>query len=486
MWWKTKQKTISPPVLTLRALTVIFLLAIPLKAEPEKPNIVLIFADDLGWQDTGFSGSDYAETPHLDRLAKDGLVFRHAYSAAGNCAPSRACLISGQYTPRHHVYAVGSTKRGPTELMRMQPVPNKLTLPSKTVTLAEAMKAAGYATGMFGKCHLRSTNGTKSEQTGFDVVKVSQHGLNSKDADDPKGIFSIATAACEFIQNNRDRRFFAYIPHYAVHTRLQARDATLKHFQDKKRGTVHDDPLFAACIAELDTGVGLVLDKLDELNLAKNTLVVFTSDNGGTAWSQEPLRGKKGSYYEGGIRVPMVVRWPGIISPGTVCNEPVLNVDLYPTFLAAAKAASPENHPLDGANLLPLLQGEKRLQREAIFWHFPGYLNGPVPRGRDPVFRTRPVSVIRQGDWKLHLYHEEWQLDGGREQLDTNHAVELYNLAEDPGEQKDLALANSEKRDELLTDLLGWIAKVPAPLPTEANPAYRPSRVKQSAKGGGK
>jgi hypothetical protein len=203
MWWKTSLQKSSPAFLTFLAFTVISLLSNPLKAEPGKPNIVFIFADDLGWQDTGFSGSDFAETPHLDRLAKEGMVFRHAYSAAGNCAPSRACLISGQYTPRHHVYAVGSTNRGPAELMRMQPVPNKLTLPAETVTLAEAMKAAGYATGMFGKCHLKSANGSKSEQAGFDVVNVSQHGLNSKEPDDPKGIFSITTAACEFIEKTK-------------------------------------------------------------------------------------------------------------------------------------------------------------------------------------------------------------------------------------------------------------------------------------------
>ncbi len=482
MFWKRSPKTISLPILTLQAFLVIFLSSNPLSAESEKPNIVLIFADDLGWQDTGFSGSDFAETPNLDRLAREGMVFRHAYSAAGNCAPSRACLVSGQYTPRHHVYAVGSTNRGRKELMRLLPVPNQLTLPAETITLGEAMKSAGYATGLFGKRHLNSSNGTKSEHAGFDVVKVSQHGLNSKDPEDPKGIFSITTAACEFIQKNHKTPFFAYIPHYAVHSRVQARDATLQQFKKKPAGKTHDNAMYAACVAELDAGVGLVLDKLEELNLTENTLVVFTSDNGGTAWSQEPMRGKKGSYYEGGIRVPMLVRWPGVVPMGTTCDEPVINVDLYPTFLAAAKTVPSSKHFLDGSNLVPLFQGKKTLDRGGIFWHFPGYLDGPVPRGRDPVFRTRPVSVIRKGDWKLHLYHEEWQLDGGWKKLDTNRAVELYNLADDAGERKDLAGAHSKKRDELLTDLLAWIWKVPAPLPSEPNPKYSPDTLKKPTK----
>ena len=448
----------------------------------DAPNVVLIFADDLGWQEPGYAGSDFCETPNLDRLAGEGMVFRHAYASAGNCAPSRACMLAGQYTPRHGVYAVGSTKRGPVELMRMLPVDNEGSLPPDTVTLGEAMKAAGYATGMFGKCHLTDSGNGKSERRGFAVVEVSQHGLNSDDPDDPKGIFSITSAACDFIEANRDRPFFVYLPHYAVHSRLQGRAETLGRFKQKQPGKKHDDPLFAACLADLDTGVGLVMKKLAELRLEENTLVVFTSDNGGTAVSQEPLRGKKGCYYEGGIRVPMIVRWLGIVTPGTTCDVPVTNVDFYPTFLAAA-SAKPPSTPLDGESLLPLLNGNRPLERPAVFWHFPGYLNGPVPRGRDPVFRTRPVSVIRKGDWKLHLYHEEWQLDGGRKKLDTNNAVELYNLADDPREMNNVATQNRSKRDELLDDLLAWIKRVPAPLPTEPNPRWQAhARDPQAAK----
>lgn len=439
----------------------------------DKPNIVLIFADDLGWQEPAYAGSDFCETPHLDRLAADGMVFRHAYASAGNCQPSRACMLSGQYTPRHDVYAVGSTKRGPVELMRLLPIANKGSLPMKTATMGEAMKAAGYATGLFGKCHLKDTKDGKSERTGFDVVKVSQHGLNSKDSADPKGIYAITDAACEFMEANREHPFFAYVSHFAVHSRLQGRPETKERFTAKAPGELgHGNPLFAACLADLDSGIGLIRKKLKELGLEKNTLIIFTSDNGGTHVTQEPLRGKKGCYYEGGIRVPMIVHWPAVVRPGSTCDMPVLNVDFYPTFLDAAGAKPPKS-PLDGASLVPLLKGESKLERDAIFWHFPGYLNGPVLRGRDPVFRTRPVSVIRKGDWKLHLYHEEWQLDGGRKTLDRNNAAELYNLATDPGERKNLAQSLTEKRDELLDDLLAWMKRASARPPSEPNPKWK-------------
>ncbi len=456
-------------------LIVCFPVALSSKSSAaEKPNIVLIFADDLGWQDCGFAGSDFNETPHLDRLAKQGMVFTQAYAAAGNCAPSRACLISGQYTPRHGVYAVGSTDRGPTERMRLVPIKNCGGLPADEFTLPKALKSAGYATGMFGKWHLDGPGGSKP-QDHFDVVRVDGHGWNGREEKDPKGVFSIAAAACEFIEANRGGPFFAYLPHYAIHSGLQSRPATLEKFKQKTPGKQPSDPAVAACLADLDESIGIVLKKLDDLGLAENTLVVFTSDNGGTHVSQEPLRGKKGCYYEGGIREPMIVRRPGVVAAGTTCDVPVINVDLYTTFAAVAGAKLPTDRPLDGTNLAPLFAGATKLDRPAIFWHFPGYLDGPVPRGRDPLFRTRPVSVIRKGDWKLHLYHEEWQLDGGRAKLAENNAVELYHLAADPGEHRNLAVDEPQWRDELLDDLLAWIKRVPAPLPSEPNPQWDPN-----------
>ena len=449
----------------------------------ERPNIILIFADDLGWKDVGWQGTDFYETPHLDALAKQGMVFTSGYSAAGNCAPSRACLLSGTYTPRHHVYAVQTTDRGPKESQRLVPIPNRSGLAHDNVTVADALKAAGYATGIFGKWHLDGPEGALPGEQGFDTVHQSFHTWSDakiKDPENPKGVFSLTRGATTFVEKNRDRPFFVYLAHYAIHTGLEARPATLKKFQQKTAGAQHTSALYAACLYDLDASIGLLLAKLKELDLEKNTLVVFTSDNGATQESsQEPLRGNKGSYYEGGIREPFLVRWPGVAAPGSRCDVPVINVDLFPTFLAAAGAPAPPQKTLDGENLLPLFRGGDRLSRSAIFWHFPGYLNTPVIRGREldvrTGFRSRPVSVIRKGDWKLHLFHEEWQLDGGLARVDTNKAVELYHLGDDIGERVNLADRQPAKRDELLADLETWIKSTGALLPTEPNPLYDPA-----------
>jgi arylsulfatase A-like enzyme len=458
-------------------------IGIAAKAKVRKPNIVLIFADDLGWKDVGYQGSDFMETPNIDRFAKEGMVFSAGYAAAGNCAPSRACLLSGNYTPRHHVYAVGSTDRGPKVSQRLVPIPNKSGLAKDNITFADALKAAGYVTGIFGKWHLSGKDGVEPAEQGFDVVHQSFGGWSDREPDNPKGIYSLTRAAGEFMEKNRERPFLVYLPHYAIHTGLQARASTLEKFKAKAPGRQHHDAIYAACTYDLDDGVGILLKKIKDLGLEENTLVVFTSDNGGTQQSsQEPLRGNKGCYYEGGIREPLIVRWPGVTKPESRCDVPVINVDLFPTFLAAAGVTVPAGKLLDGESLLPLLmlKGESALKRQAIFWHFPGYLDSAVIRGREldirTGFRTRPVSVIHKGDWKLHLYHEEWQLDGGREKMATNHAVELYNLAEDSGERNDLAGTNPGKRDELLDHLLAWIKATGALIPTDPNPEYKSVR----------
>jgi len=438
------------------------------------PNIILIFADDLGWKDVGYQGTDFYETPRIDRLAKEGMVFTAGYSSAGNCQPSRACLISGQYTPRHDVYAVQSTERGPKPLMRLIPVPNKSGIAKQEVSIADAMKAAGYATGIFGKWHLGGPDGCEPGEQGFDVVVDAVHGGNGV-KDDPKGIYKITNAACEFMEQNRERPFFAYVSHHAIHSGLQFHQETLDRFKAKPAGEQHKNARYAACTFDFDAAFGKLLDRLNELGLAENTLVVFTSDNGATPQSsQEPLRGNKGSYHEGGIREPFIVRWPGKILPGSNCDVPVINIDLFPTFLEVAGAKVPVGKTLDGESLVPLLTQSGPLQRHSIFWHFPGYLDSPVTRGRDPVFRTRPVSVINQDHWKLYLYHEEWALDGGRESLATSRAIELYNLRDDIGERTELSLTNPGKRDELLEELLTWFQATGAKLATDPNPAWKP------------
>lgn len=477
------------------ALLLPFLTA-AITSAAEKPNIVLIFADDQGWMDTGYQGRGFIETPNLERLAAQGMTFTSAYAAAGNCAPSRACLISGTYTPRHDVYAVGSTERGKKREMRLVPTPNKSGLAKENVTLAEALKEAGYVTGHFGKWHLAGKDGALPSDQGFDVTMDSfgegtlKEGTETNKKgppEDPKGVFTLTRKACEFIAENKDRPFFCYLAHHAIHTPLQGRPQSLEKFKEKAKGDLDPSAMYAACTFDLDASVGMLLDKLDELKLTDNTLVVFTSDNGATqAAAQEPLRGNKGGYYEGGIREPFIVRWPGVTKPGSVSDVPVINVDLYPTFLAAAGASVPAGKTLDGESLLPLLSGEGPLKRSAIFWHFPGYLDSPVIRGREldvrTGFRSRPVTVIRKGDWKLHLFHEEWELDGGRDQLATNNAVELYNLKEDIGERNNLSTTDLAKRDELLDDLLAWLTAVKAKVPTEKNPNYDPAPRKAGKK----
>lgn len=450
-------------------------------AAPQRPNIVLILADDLGWKDVGFNGSAVCETPNLDRLAKEALIFSQAYAGAGNCAPSRACLISGNVTPRHGVYAVGSTDRGPKKFQRLVSIPNKSGLAKENVTIADAMKTAGYATGIFGKWHLDGPDGAEPGEQGFEVVFDSQKGDPNKKRDrpeDPKGIFSITREANSFIEKNAKagKPFFAYVSHHAIHSAHEARPASLAKFKDK--GLPGNQAIYAACTYDLDASVGMVVEKLKELGIEKNTLVIFTSDNGGTGeLSQEPLRGDKGGYYEGGIREPFFALWPGTIAAG-ISHVPIINEDFYPTFLALAEAKAPAGKTLDGTDLLPLLKGKGEIKRDSLFWDFPGYLNTPVNRGRESdvklKFRTRPVSVIRKGDWKLHLFHEEWVLDGGLVKISENRAVELYNLKTDPGEHTDLAKKETAKRDELLKDLLAWRKQLNAPMPQAPNPDYDP------------
>ncbi|MCA8997321.1 MAG: sulfatase [Planctomycetaceae bacterium] len=453
-------------------------------ATPARPNLVLIFADDLGWKDVGYQGSEFCQTPHIDQLAKDGMVFTNGYAAAGNCAPSRACLLSGNYTPRHHVYAVGSTNRGPQSLMRLVPISNKGGLAPENVTIADALKANGYATGCFGKWHLAGKDGALPTEQGFDVafdsfgegkLEEGSEGNKAGPRSDPKGVYTLSNKALDFIKEHRSEPFFCYLSHHAIHTPLQGRDETRQKFAEELADNQPNKMLYASCTYDLDDSIGRFLNGLDQLGLSEKTVVVFTSDNGATnASPQEPLRGNKGCYYEGGIREPFIVRWPGVVEAGSRCEVPVINLDLFPTFLELAGGKLPGEKQLDGESLLPLLTQSGSLERTAIFWHFPGYLDRPVIRGRDPVFRTRPVSVIRKGDWKLHLYHEEWALDGGAGQLDRNNAVELYNLKDDMGERENLSQMSPEKRDELLGDLLSWFESTNAKLPIEPNPAYDP------------
>ena len=453
----------------MKRFTLAFLATISLAiAQETKPNIILIFADDLGYKDCGFTGSVISNTPIIDNLAKQGMVFENAYAAAGNCAPSRASLMSGKYSPSHGVFAVGSTSRGPKDEMKLIPVKNTEYLKPSYVTIAEALKFQGYKTALFGKWHLGKADETGPLEQGFDVYldqRVSNPNKIWGIPDDPKGMFSLTNEVINFLDLNKtnENPFFVFLSHHAIHSRLEAKPKTLDKYL--KQNYDKQKALYAACIEDFDESIGLLLSYLKATGLDKNTLVIFTSDNGATnESSQEPLRGNKGGYYEGGIRVPFIAYWPGKINPGTIIKTPVINIDLYPTFLALAKGNALD---LDGEDLGPILtNSEKSTKRKSIFWHFPGYLNDPVIRGRDSIFRTRPVSVIRKGDWKLHLYHEEWLISSSEEKGIQENAIELYNLADDIGERNNLVAENPQKRKELLNDLVQWITETKAPLPT--------------------
>lgn len=438
--------------------------------QTEKPNILLLLIDDMGYRDTGFTGSDFYETPVIDSLASRGMVFNQAYACAGNSAPSRSCLISGQFTPRNGVYAVYHTKRGPKEYMRLEPYPNESNLPLDCYTIAEAMRDAGYATGMVGKWHLGDSGHSPAMQ-GFMMAKEEkpQSMEEFKRTNDPKNMFSEVDTMIDFIEKSVDegKPFFGYLPFHAVHTAWQARQDYVDYFSGKKPGKLHKQPLYAAMIRNLDDAIGKLVDKINELGISDNTIIIFTSDNGGVPkTSQAPLRGFKGCLYEGGIRVPMFFYCPARIQAGST-DLPVANVDFFPTVVDMAGGDIPEDKVLDGISLKGLLYGEKEMaERPVLYWHFPGYLDKPCPGGRDELFRQRPSTVMRKGDWKLTLYYEEWMLDGGWEARDTNHCTELYNLKDDMSETHDLSSECPEIRDAMLAEMLQWLRDNDVDMPT--------------------
>ncbi|HUD72479.1 MAG TPA: sulfatase [Dongiaceae bacterium] len=443
-------------------------------AAGNRPNFIIIYADDLGWMDTGFQGSRYYETPNLDRLARAGMVFRSAYANSPVCAPSRASLLSGEYPPRHGVYTVGSAERGPAHLRRWVPVPNATELKRSVITIPEALKSAGYVSASIGKWHLGDDPGAGPRAQGFDLNAGGNHNGHLGSYFSPYGIVELqdgpvgeyltdrlTNEAIKFITANAQRPFFLYLSHYAVHTPLQAKRELIDKYKAKAGSQGQDEPVYAAMIESLDQGVGAILDTLDRLGLASSTVVFFLSDNGGVAdvTSMGPLRGAKGSFYEGGLRVPMAVRWPGKTPAGSVTDTPVSGVDLFPTILQMAHVRVRPGQILDGDSLVSLLQGKDDLRGRAIYWHFPGYMDPDA--GRRGPFGATPCSVVRVGDWKLIEKFED----------DT---IEMYDLGRDPGEKTNLAASNADKAKELSTLLLDWRASIGAVLPTVRNPRYNP------------
>jgi len=447
--------------------------------DSERPNVVFILVDDLGWKDVGFMGSNYYETPHIDELAANSIVFKNAYAPAANCAPSRACIMSGMNTPRHGIYTVGSSERGKAHTRKLIPIPNTTTLADSIITIAEALKEAGYKTVQMGKWHLGEDPCTQ----GFDINIAGSHAGHPKSyfspyrnahlKDGPYGEYltdRLTNEAIHFIKDNKpevsDQPFFLYLPYYTVHTPLQGKEEIIQKYSQKEGNNGQNNPVYAAMVESADQNIGRLIETLKQEGVFDNTLLIFFSDNGGLAniSSQFPARAGKGSYYEGGIKEPLIISWPQYIPKAKVIKVPVSGLDFYPTILEAVNIKQSKKQAMDGCSLLSLMVNEQPLQREALFWHFPIYLQSVDPlkeQARDPLFRTRPGSVMRKGKWKLHEYFE----DGG---------LELYNLEEDPGEAYNMAKQMPELAEKLLKELKVWRKEVKAPVPIQMNPNYVP------------
>jgi len=461
------------------------LIASATAASAAKPNIVFIMADDLGYTDVACFGSKYYETPNIDRLATQGTKFTN-YHHHQNCTPTRAALMSGQYSVRTGVYTVGGIERFDWSKRPLRPVDNVTNLPLDRTLLPQALKSAGYATGMFGKWHIGQQGDYLPGKRGFDeaIVSMGVHFdfVTTPKVDYPKGQYLadfLTDKAVDFIRRHKDHPFYLYLPHFGVHSPHQAKAELIERFKRKPGVGGHNNPTYAAMIASVDESVGRVMALLDELKLADNTVLIFTSDNGGVGGyvregikkagdvtDNAPLRSGKGSLYEGGTRVPFIVRWPGQVTPGAVCDTPGIHVDMYPTLVAMAGGKMPTTQVFDGESLLPLMRNvNAKLAREAIYQHFPGYLGAGLDQ-----FRTTPVSLIQAGDWKLMEFLEDGRL-------------ELYNLREDIGETKNLAASMPGKTKELYAKLVAWRTETKAPMPTKNTGAAETPAKK---KGGGK
>jgi len=452
-------------------------------ADARPPNIVFILADDLGWTDLACQGSRYYETPHIDRLAAEGTRFTNHHHCQ-NCTPTRAALMTGQHGARTGVYTVGGIDRFDWSMRPLRPVDNVTDLPLDRDTVANVLRRAGYATGMFGKWHLGQKGPHHPGRRGFDeaLVSMGRHYdfVTDPPVDHPRGQYLadfLTDRAVDFIGRHKARPFFLYVPHFGVHSPYDAKPKLVARFEDKPPVDGHRNPTYAAMIASVDASVGRIVRALEEAGIAERTVVLFSSDNGGVGgYAREglrersagdvtdnaPLRSGKGSLYEGGIRVPLIVRWPNVTPPGTTCDVPTIHVDFLPTCLEIASADAPRQ-TLDGTSLVPLLRDPgARLGRDAIFQHFPGYLGIGADR-----WRTTPVSLVQSGDWKLMEFLEDGRL-------------ELYNLREDVGETRNRVTEMPERAAELHSRLVTWRAEVGAPMPRRNEARARDARSGKS------
>ncbi|MGH7223308.1 MAG: sulfatase, partial [Gemmataceae bacterium] len=438
-----------------------------------RPNVIVILADDLGWADLGCYGSKYHKTPNLNRLAAHGMRFTDGYAACPVCSPTRASILTGKYPARLNLtdWLPGRPDRPDQKLLR--PVINQQ-LPAGETTLAAELRKAGYATGHVGKWHLGG-KGSLPQQRGFDV------NIGGDAAGSPRSYFApyknkrgvfipglehapdgeyltdrLTAESVKFIESNRDKPFFLYLAHYTVHIPLRAKAELIKKYKRGRPGE-QGNPIYAAMIESLDDGVGRIVKKLDELKLSDRTLIVFTSDNGGLcvkegpntpATNNAPLREGKGYLYEGGIREPMIVKWPNVARPGSTSNAPVSSIDLFPTILDACGVKNDAR--VDGVSLVPLLKGGE-LKRDAIFWHYPHYSN----QG------GKPGAAVRAGDYKLIEFYE-------------NGRQELYDVRKDRGESRNLIADKPMIAKQLSAKLTAWRKEVGAKM-MKPNPDYVPN-----------
>ncbi|MDF1813761.1 MAG: sulfatase [Verrucomicrobiales bacterium] len=459
-------------------LTVLFLLWGSVTAfAAEKPNFILIFIDDLGWKDVGCYGNDFVETPRIDQLAAEGLKFTDFYASGAVCSPTRCALQSGQNQAR-----IGITAHIPGHWRPFERVitpQTTMALPLDTVTVAEALKTADYQTGYIGKWHLDAGRNFYPDKQGYDYTRViggphhpgkfrCQSHPNVKPKPGQCRTEFEADLSVEFIQQNKDNPFFLMVSPFAVHIPLGAMSDKVEKYRKKAEETGQDlpHPVYAAMIEHCDDMVGRIVDEVEARGLSDNTMIVFTSDNGGlyrrydyrehaddNVATQAPLKGEKGSLHEGGVRVPLIIKYPPMTKPGTVCAEPAISHDFYPTFVDLAGGSLPANQTIDGLSLRPLLADPAaKLDRAALYWHYPHY------------HHSRPAGSIRERDWKLIEY------------LDGTGDIEIYHLANDLGETKNLVKERNGKVVDLKKKLAAWRNLVSARMPIH-NPSYDPERA---------
>jgi arylsulfatase A len=432
-------------------------------------NVLFILSDDQGWNQVGYHGSTYYETPHIDRIAAEGVYFTDAYSASPICSPARASILTGFNPARLHLTDFipgGLYPYAPLSGPPMQPF-----LPADVALLPERLREHGYVTGHFGKWHLAPGGHGHYDDPGrffdpqyrgFDEVLINKKPEEGADPhSDAHHADDITRQALAFLERNRDRPFFLYVSHHVVHRPLIERPELVAKYEAKPGNErPENNAVMGAMIERMDHGIGLLLDKLDELGLTENTVVVFFSDNGGLELlqSQAPLRGGKAMLFEGGIRVPLAIRWPGVVRPGSVLTEPVISDDFAPTILEIAGVRT-NDLDMDGVSLLPLLSGRGGLDRDALFWHYPHYHH----------LGLKPSAAIRQGDYKLI----EWF-----EQMHWNHPdqVSLFNVRTDVGEAEDLAAQMPDLAAEMRRNLHLWRRSIGAQ-EMARNPFFDPERA---------